>query len=101
MEFDETAAVKFINDRLPEGVAAYPDDEILNVIDMIWDFYESNGMLEIDVTDEDDFADDVEMDLIDYVSKMVRRDKDAHVAIEHIPAIVRAELQYENSILDS
>lgn len=100
MEFDETTAVRFINDRLPEGVAPYPDDEILNVIDMIWDFYESNGMLEIDV-DDDDFADDVELDLIDYVTKMLRRDKEANINPDHVPAIVRAELQYENSLLDS
>ena len=47
MEFDESNAVAFINDRLREaGRNPYPEDEVLNVVDMIWDFYEENGLLD-------------------------------------------------------
>lgn len=46
MEFDEQKAIEFINARLVEnGRTAYPDDEVFNVIDMIWDFYDENGLL--------------------------------------------------------
>lgn len=95
-EFDENKAVEFINSRL--GDKRYPADEILNVIDMIWDYYESNGMLEID-DDEDDMADeDIEAQLIDYVKKMLTRDEEAMIDPVHVPAIVKAELDYEESL---
>ncbi len=62
MEFDELRAVAFINDRLREaGRKPYPEDEVLNVIDMIWDFYEENGLLDVDAAD-DDTDDDIEPD---------------------------------------
>lgn len=47
--FDEDNAIAFIRAQIGNEISSlYDDDEILNVIDIIWDFYESNGMLEID-----------------------------------------------------
>ena len=41
MEFDELKAVEFINTSLKQhGRSPYDEDEVLNVIDMIWDYYE-------------------------------------------------------------
>ena len=98
MEFDEQKAIEFINARLVEaGRAVYPDDEVFNVIDMIWDFYEENGMLEIEADPEEDL-DDVEQDVIDYVVRMLRKDKHAKVATEDVPLMVKAEMDYEDSI---
>ena len=98
MEFDEMAAVKFINDRLQAaGKNTYGDDDLLNVIDMIWDFYEENGLLEIDAADDD--PDDVEEDVVDYVTRMLRKDKEASVAVDDVPLIVRAEMEYEDSVI--
>lgn len=99
MEFDELRAVAFINDRLREaGRKPYPEDEVLNVIDMIWDFYEENGLLDVDAAD-DDTDDDIEPDMIDYVTRMLRKDKGASIAPEDVPLIVRAEVDYEDSVL--
>lgn len=93
-DFDETEAVKFINSRLSRK---YPADEILNVIDMIWDYYETNGMLEID--DDDDMPEeDIETQLVDYVTKMLGRDPEANVNPADVPAIVSAELDYEEAL---
>lgn len=99
MEFDEFRAVAFINDRLREaGRATYPEDEVLNVIDMIWDFYEENGLLDID-GEADDSDDDIEPDMIDYVNRMLRKDKGASIRPEDVPLMVRAEVEYEDSVL--
>lgn len=96
-EYDENKAVEFINSRL--NGKEYPADELLNVIDMIWDYYESNGMLEID--DEDDEPDeDLAGQLVDYVKKMLQRDAEANVDAADVPAIVKAELDYEDSLND-
>ena len=98
MEFDEQKAVELMNLRLVEaGRQAYDEDEVLNVIDMIWDFYEENGLLELDSDPEE--ADDVESDLVDYVSRMLRKDKNAAVEAEDVPLLVKAELEYEDSVL--
>ena len=99
MEFDELRAVAFINDRLREaGRKPYPEDEVLNVIDMIWDFYEENGLLDVDAAD-DDTDDDIEPDMIDYVTRMLRKDKGASIAPEDVPLMVRAQVDYEDSVL--
>lgn len=97
MEFDENKAVDYINSRL--GEKKYPADEILNVIDMMYDYYEQNGMLDPDNDDDDDSI-DIEKELVEYVVKMLRRDKLAKIDINDAPAIVKAELDYEDSIAD-
>jgi hypothetical protein len=98
MEFDENKAVEFINARLREaGRNAYPDDEVLNVVDMIWDFYEENGLLDIDADDDSD--DDIEPDMIDYVTRMLKKDKGASIDVNDVPLMVRAEVDYEDSVL--
>lgn len=99
MEFDEFRAIAFINDRLRQaGRVPYPDDEVLNVIDMIWDFYEENGLLDVD-GDAEDSDEDIEPDMIDYVNRMLRKDKGASIRPEDVPLMVRAEVEYEDSVL--
>ncbi|MDE6126999.1 MAG: hypothetical protein K2G30_08585 [Muribaculaceae bacterium] len=100
MEFDEQKAIEFINARLAEaGRAAYPDDEVLNVIDMIWDFYQENGLLDVDLSDDDEEDEDIEPDLIDYVNRMLRKDRQAGIDPQDVPLMVRAEIDYEDSVL--
>ncbi|MDE6154350.1 MAG: hypothetical protein K2G21_09440 [Muribaculaceae bacterium] len=97
MDFDENKAVEFINRALVEkGRSPYPDDEILNIIDMIWDYYEENGLLDIDVDDEDDAA--TLDEILEYVIRMLKKDKGAKVAAEDLPIIINAELDYEESL---
>lgn len=97
MDFDENKAVEFINRALVEkGRSPYPDDEVLNIIDMIWDYYEENGLLDIDVDDEDDAA--TLDEILEYVIRMLKKDKGAKVAAEDLPIIINAELDYEESL---
>lgn len=97
MEFDEELAIKFIRNFAQENtLAEYDDDEILNVIDIIWDYYEDNGMLEISDDTDDDI---IEIDeLIGYVKSMLRKDKSAAIKDEHVADIVKGELAYENTL---
>lgn len=84
---------------LPEGkTQGYSDDDLLNLVDIIWDYYEINGLLEIDL-DEDETEVSV-TDIVDYANRMIRKDKGANIAPEDIPLLVEAELDYENSLLD-
>lgn len=99
MEFDENKAVEWINKALVEaGRKPYDEDQVLNVVDMIWDFYEENGLLDIDA-DADEPDEDIEPDLIDYVTRMLRKDSGATVDTADVPLMVKAEIDYEDSVL--
>ncbi|MDE6490350.1 MAG: hypothetical protein K2L49_04240 [Muribaculaceae bacterium] len=99
MEFDEKQAIDFMRSRLPEAWRSrYDDDELLNIIDIIWDYYEENGMLDIDAALDDDASEPGVDDIVAHVAKMLRKDKGAIVMPEHVEAIVAAELAYEQSI---
>lgn len=100
MEYDEYQAIKLMRNAVsPENAKLYTDDELLNVIDMIWDYYEENGMLDIDLSDDDDEEEDILSDLSDYVRRMLKKDKGAHINPDDVQALVAAELKYEDSII--
>lgn len=99
MEFDELKAVEAINNRLTEaGRKPYETDEVLNVIDMIWDFYEENGLLDIE-SDPDDDPDDIEQEVVDYVKRMLKKDKKACVDEIDVELMVKSEMEYEDTII--
>lgn len=98
MDFNEDKAIELMRAAVPADRATlYTDDELLNIIDMIWDYYEENGMLEIDL--EDDVEDeDLQGDLVEYVRRMLRKDRAAKVLPEDVEALVKAELDYEETL---
>lgn len=100
MEFEEKQAIEYINAALVAvGRTSYPEDEILNVIDMIWDYYEENGLLDPDFEDDDE-DDDIEADLIDYVRRMLAKDRASLINPEDVPLIINAEIEYEDSLAE-
>ena len=101
-EFDENKAIAYMRKSLSEEQSLkYSDDELLNLIDIIWDFYEQNGLLDIDVTEEDPDEDPEAMisELIDYAERMIKKDRNATLAPELIESLVKAEIDYEDSLL--
>ena len=97
MEFDESEAIKYMRRPVGEEVSAkYDDDELLNLIDIVYDYYESNGLLELDLSDDDDEL-DVE-DLMEYISRMLRKDKRAQLSVEDARPLLEAYLEYEESL---
>ena len=96
-EFDENEVVGRIRAALPtEASSRYSDDDLLNVVDMIWDYYELNGLLDVDSDNEDEEEVDIVAELNDYAERMLKKDKACQVAPEHLPAIINAELDYED-----
>lgn len=95
-EFDEKQAIAAMNASIAGSGKQYDEDELLNIIDMIWDWYEDNGLLEIDTEADDE---DVNVDaLVKYVKKMLARDRDAQVDQADVETLVMAELNYEQSL---
>lgn len=100
MTFDENAVTDFIAFRLTEaGRNAYSHDELLNIVDMIWDFYDTRGLLDPDAEDEPDRA-EIEPEIVTYAATLLRRDKSAKVDPADLPLIIAAELDYEDLLLN-
>ena len=98
MAYDEEQAVKFIRSFIPENIRdKYTDDEILLVIDTIWDYYESKGLLEISAdADEEDETDVAALSA--YVGKELRKDGEVVMDESDINQIVKGELAYEKTL---
>lgn len=92
--YDENQAINYINEELGKTLGvSYPDDDLLNVIDIMWDYYEENGLLDLDSDDELDID-----HLVESVARLLKKDRENNIKPEHIETIVKAELDYEDSI---
>lgn len=97
MTFDEDNAIAFIRRAIPTEIDGFDDDQILNIIDIIFDWQEENGLLDITA----DFDDEEEIDidkLTAYVNRMLIKDKGNLIPDNLVRRIVVAELDYENTL---
>lgn len=96
--FDEDQALKYIRNAIGDKISEkYSDDEILFIIDTIWDYYENNGLLSLDMEDTEEEILDPDA-LIDYVKKEVANEEELIIDPGDIGLIVKAELEYEESL---
>ncbi|MDE6120244.1 MAG: hypothetical protein K2F63_00490 [Muribaculaceae bacterium] len=94
-EFNENDAVSLMTAVLsPER---RDEDAVTEVLDLIFDCYDDNGQLDLD-----DDSDDLEAEAIAaYVSEMLKKNPPAvHFTHNEVLAMVNAELNYEESLLD-
>lgn len=93
-QYDDDEAVRFIQNYLPQELKGkFKDDDILYILDLIYEYYETNGLL----GDDDDDDKEVEIDedeVIEYVIKNVKRDHVGHFEPEEIRFIVQGEMEY-------
>ena len=98
MAYDEEQAVKFIRSFIPGNISdKYTDDEILLVIDIIWDYYESKGLLEVSADADEEDETDVEA-LSAHVGKELKKDGEVVMDGSDINQIVKGELAYEKTL---
>jgi len=97
MEFDEKQVIREMRNAISEESSRiYDDDELLNVVDIIWDWYDEQGLLEIDSEADDE---EVNVDaLIKHVQRMLLKDKASPVQQSDVEPLVMAELRYEQSL---
>ena len=94
--YDEDDSVKFIQNYLPQELKGkFSNDDINYIVDLIYDFYESNGMLDDDGDDEIEFD---EEEVVNYVIKNAQKDGVGKFEPEEITFIVQGELEYCDSI---
>ena len=94
--YDEDDSVKFIQNYLPQELKGkFSNDDINYIVDLIYDFYESNGKL---VDDGDDEIEIDEEEVVNYVIKNAQKDGVGKFEPEEITFIVQGELEYCDSI---
>lgn len=93
--YDEDDAVKFILDFLPAETKKRIDDtKIEYVLDVVYEFYDENGLIDEDSTEE---ASIDEEEMFKYIKKCSKKDK-MDLTDEDIELILEGEFQYGKSI---
>lgn len=96
--YDESEAVKFIQNYLPQELKnKFSDDEINYIIDIIYEFYEDKGLMNMEVDDEDVVEIDEE-EMINFVLKNTKKDKINDFIADEITFIIQGELAYCESL---
>ena len=101
-EFDENDAIEFIRNFMPEQLKnKYSDDDILLIIDTMYDFYEKGDEQETLYDEGDDNNDEFNLnEIVNFVKKSIRKDPDNQVDMDDVKVIVEGEIEYENTLDD-
>lgn len=95
LEFDDSEAIKFIMNLIPEeDKTTLTEDDIQYVLDVIYDFYEDEGLVDEDTAEE---ASIDEEKLFNYVKKAAQKDG-IKLTDETIQLILDGEYAYGLSI---
>lgn len=93
--FDEKEAIAFIKNKC--DITGLTDDDLLEIIDVIFDYYDETGELDLDFDDEDSETPDV-----DSIYRYVIDKIDINALNDNIlRQIIQAELDYEESLLNN
>lgn len=98
IQHDDDDAVKFIQNYLPQELKGkFSNDEILYILDIIYDFYEGKGFMDEDA-DESSIVDIDEEEMVSFVLKNVKKDKIYNFSADEITFIIQGELAYGDSL---
>ncbi len=96
-EYDENKATAAMLAALADN--RRDEDAVCEVLDLIYDYYEENGDLDINIDDDDDSETDI-AGMVSFISRQLRRHPaSVDFSAEEIEAMVRAEIAYEECLL--
>ncbi|MCX4263144.1 MAG: hypothetical protein OSJ37_00310 [Muribaculaceae bacterium] len=94
-EYDEEEALSMMSEAVAPDLR--DTDAIAEVLDLIYDYYDENGGLEIDVdSDDEEDVDDMSMYVMRYLENNPPR---VSFTVDDVAALIRAEINYEQSLL--
>lgn len=93
-EYDEDEAIAIMGKAL--GADAPSEEDIYQVLDLIFDYYDENGELDIDAdADEDTDIDE----MVSYIARYLKGKSSTVLSPAQIKALVLAEIAYEDCLL--
>lgn len=92
--FDENDAIEFIRNYIPENIKnKYSDNDILLLMDTMYDFFDEED------DDEDLIEDEAYLNrIVNYVKKGIRKDPDNNIEMDDVKHLVMGEIEYENTL---
>lgn len=94
-DYDENEAIAIMMDKLEKD--RRNEDAAYEVLDLIYDYYEDNGELDLNIDDDDSETDLADMTA--YITKQLKRHPaEVDFTMEEIEAMIRAEIEYEESL---
>ncbi len=95
-EFDDDEAIAFILKFIPKELKEkVTEDDIAYILDIIYDFYESNGLIDEDSTEE---ASIDEEDMLNFAMKAIKKDKVVNLSEDEVQILLNGEFEYGKSI---
>ena len=95
--FDESAAIKYILDFIPqEDRSTLTEDDIQYILDLIYDYYDTKGL----IADDDETAEEADIDeedMLNYIRHAVEKSARKISDVE-IQLILEGEFEYGVSI---
>jgi hypothetical protein len=98
--YDEDDAIRAIRASLSAEINdKYSDDDIVEVMDALWDYYEDKGLLSLDNLDEDIEDEDIE-NIAKELYKTLHKNGPEGLTVEDLCEIIKGEQDYEESLED-
>lgn len=95
LEYDEDEAVKFILKQIPKELKSKLNEDAVDyVLDMVYEFYEENGLIDENSTEE---ASIDEEEMLEYVMEAVKKDK-MNLLVDEVQLILDSEYEYGKSL---
>lgn len=96
--FDENDAIKFIREYIPAEIKnKYSDNDILLLMDTMYDFYDE--IEEDEDYEEESIDNEVFVNrIVNYVKKAIRKDPDNNIEMDDVKVLVLGEIAYENAL---
>ena len=96
LDYDEDDAVEFIQNNLPKSIKKkLSEEDIIYLIDLIYEYYEENGFLDEEADDEIELD---EEDLVNFVFENAKSANIENLTIEMVEAVIDGELSYCESL---
>lgn len=93
--YDEDEAVKFIQNLVPAELKAKLNEDIINyVLDVVYEYYEDNGLLDEDAVEETSID---EEDMLQFVIEAAKKDK-IDLDEDDIQLMLDGEYEYGKSL---
>lgn len=99
-QYDEDEAIVFIRQTLPSDVnQRYNDNDLMEVIDAIWDYYDTIGATSLDNLDAD-MDDDVPNleEMAQKIMKTLSKNGPKGINLPDLTLIIKGELAYEEDL---
>lgn len=96
IEFDDTEAIEFILNSLPEKTREkITDDDVQYVLDLICEYYDSNDLIDDEAVGEATIAED---DMFNFIWALMKKENQVNLTEEELQLVLDGEFHYGKKI---